>query len=464
MIHYNYTAFLQRYTLGIEACLKTDKRNFIIRRACHLLIDFDEYTQHQALKFWCDKFKLSLSVLESYITGKEIIFESDTEKLREFLSAFTINENEITGQLDIEYNDYAYTVDELEILVDEAGLSTSTLKKLLKSTNKNITVVTVYNPLNTLFLKLADNYNGEPLIHQLADCIKAYDFGDEPPGFYQNRLVYIFHKWLCKAAGQAFHISANDVMLLWVDPLGGTGKSRLNNWLFSLPELQQYYLKIGENESFMEFKIISKSKFAIDFDEMPLNKKRYMAFKSHIASETGQHYSKLSKTYESYIRQVNFIGSSNQANRERQRGYLFDDDSAMMRRIAPVEIEGSIQWERYLKDIDLSQLWGQAATEILKAKENNNNNLLNWQCDYIDLRRQNARYVSKESDERQQILSTVLSCKIGEGRLLSAGEILAELTKKSVKTNLNKYQLGNFLAANGYTYGRVRNIKGWWVK
>jgi hypothetical protein len=465
MRHYNYTAFLQRTTIAIERNLQTNRRTFVIRRCCQLLNKFDDYLRFQALTTWSEKFTLSHKVLESYVKGIFTVKLSNTERLREFLNTFVINENEISGQLQIEQNDKLYTIDELTILCEEEDLPVYHLNKFLKSSNKNITVVKVYNPLNNLFKDFAEDYKGEPLIHQLADCIKAYDFKDKEIGFYQNRLNYYFHKWICKAAGQALHVSANDVMLLWVEPLGGSGKSYLNRWLFSLPEIQNYYIRISENESFVDMKGISKAKFAIDWDELPLSRKRYISFKSHIAAEAGQQYNKHNKSYESYNRQVNFLGSTNKANKGKQPGYLLEDDSAMMRRIAPIEIEGRIDYAKYTKDIDLKQLWGQAAAEILSAQKTGNKSLLTWEIDYSDLREQNSRYISLDpKDNRQIIKDTFAKGDPGNGQILSATQMLQDMKARGIKTAMNAFELGCFLARNNYIPGRNHNCKGWWIK
>ncbi|GAI79562.1 unnamed protein product, partial [marine sediment metagenome] len=130
--------------------------------------------------------------------GKDRDELTNSERLREFLCTFKMSENEISGQLLIHREGIEYTYDELCIMVDEEGIKSYNMNKFLKSNNKNITVVNVYNPLNEFFQELAENYQGEPLIHQLASCIHAFDFGDRKNGYYQERLDYYFHKWLCK--------------------------------------------------------------------------------------------------------------------------------------------------------------------------------------------------------------------------------------------------------------------------
>lgn len=463
-MRYNFTAFMQRSTMSIQSNANTEKRQFVIRRACRLLNRFDDYNKHLAITEWGKQFRISEKVLRAYTNGERNAILSNTEKLREFLSQFKITENEISGQLTIERDDVFYTYDELTILVEEEQIRTWNLKKLLNSANKNITVVKTENPLQNMFRELAENYRGEPLIHQLASCIKAHDFGDQENGYYQQRLEKYLHKWLCKAAGQALHVGANDAMLLWIEPFGGSGKSQLNQWLFSLPELNQYYIKISENESFMDMKGISKSKFAIDWDELPLNQKRYLMFKSHISADGGQVYSKATKGYHTYTRQVNFIGSTNKANRDRQRGFLFDEDAAMMRRIVSVEIEGQIKYQKYLKDINLQQLWGQAASDIISAQDSKNKGLLTWENDWDELRYQNKRYVNTQEQDPKILLSMFSPMPKGAGRFLSASEILNESISRGATFNLNEVQMGKFLSKNGYEKCRNKKRFGYWVK
>jgi predicted P-loop ATPase len=463
-MRYNYSAYLQRNTMAIRANINTSNRQFVLRRACELLNKFDDYCKHLALTEWCKQFRLSEKMLRSYISGDESAKLTHTEMLREFLSTFVITENEISGYLSIERSGTEYTFDELTILVEEEGLKQCNLKKLLKPSNKNITVVKLENPLNNMFKDLAEQYRGEPLIHQLADCITAYDFGDKNNGYYQQRLSCFFHKWLCKAAGQALHIGSNDAMLLWIEPFGGSGKSQINQWLFSLPEFQQYYIKIGEVEPYIDMKKISRSKFAIDWDELPLTIKRYLMFKSSISSDSGQVYSRVTKSYEPYTRMVNFIGSTNKANRDKQRGFLLDDDAAMMRRIVPIEIEGQINYKKYTKDIDLKQLWGQAASDILNAQAAGNKKLLTWECDWENLREQNKRYVNKAVTDPKIITSVFQPAQKNQGTLLTSREIINKLQERGIKLFVNEMEIGHFMSKFGYEKGRNKKGRGFWVK
>ncbi|MCF6241295.1 MAG: hypothetical protein L3J74_08125 [Bacteroidales bacterium] len=348
-------------------------------------------------------------------------------------------------------------------MLEAEKYETKHLKRFLNPANKNITVVKMFNPLKDLMQKLAAAYKGEDLIGELAECIPATNFNTGKN--YQKRLEYYLRKWLYKAAGQAMNIGKNDAMLLWVEPLGGFGKSYINKWLFSLPEFKNYYVRIGENASFIDMAGISRGKFIIDWDELPLSKKRYLAFKSSIAATEIQSYNKKTKNYETYIRNVNYIGSTNKANRERQKGYLLDDDDAMKRRIIPIDLTGRIDYQRYTKDIDLYQLWGQAASGILQAQKNNNKNLLTWECDWDDLREENRRYVNANNNISMNIvLSSIKPAEQGTGVLMSASEIIDMLNFKGIKHKLTPERIGRTLSKYGYIEGRTYKKRGYWVK
>jgi len=461
---YNYTAYMQRTTAAIQKNLNNHMRNHTIKRACELLSRFEPYLQQEAVNIWTDEFKISKKLLTGYLAGESKPDITPADELREYLMTFNIRQNEITGEQIISKEKKYYTVEELEFLLESEKYDTKHLKRFLNAANKNITVVKMYNPLRDFFRKLADNYKGEPLISQLAACIPANEFGDKEPGHYQKRLEYYLRKWLMKAAGQAMNIGRNDAMLLWVEPLGGSGKSYINRWLFSLPEFKEYYVRIGENASFIDMAGIAKGKFIIDWDELPLSKKRYQTFKSSIAAEEFQIYDKKTKTYRSFNRMVNFIGSTNKANRERQKGYLLDDDDAMKRRIIPIDLKGRIDYERYTREIDLYQLWGEAAAGILQAKRNKNKQILTYECDWDDLREQNRRYVNlNDKTSLNVVISIVKPAESGKGLLMSSSEIVDYLTHKGIKHSLTPEKIGRLLARYQYPQGRTGNKRGYWV-
>jgi predicted P-loop ATPase len=460
----NYVAYVARNTMAIEKNLNTNLRIPVLKRACELLYRFDDYLQEQAINEWIEKFNLSKKLLLGFLNGESKPELSKADELKEYLLTFDIRQNEVTGEIIIEKNKKRYTLDELKLILDIENYDIKHLDKLLDSGNKNITVTKQFNPLNDFFLSLADKYKGEQLISELAACIPAMEFGDKPDGSYQKRLEYFLRKWLYKAAGQALGITKNDAMLLWIEGTGGSGKSRINQWLFSLPEFDNYYLQIKENAAFIDMAGISKGKFIVDWDELPLPQKRYLMFKSYIASENMQTYNKKSKVYETFTRRVNFIGSTNKCNKGKQPGFLIDDDDAMKRRIIPIELFGRIDYQRYLKSVDLYQLWGEAAAGILQAQKANNKDLLTWENDWNDLREQNNRYVnSKEFADDTIFFRFFKPANFGEGRLISASDMLLQLSKNGIKTKYIPATLGRLLSEK-YNKGRKGNYFGYWIK
>ena len=52
----------------------------------------------------------------------------------------------------------------------------------------------------------------------------------------------------------------------------------------------------------------------------------------------------------------------------------------------------ALNYQKYTKDINLEQLWGQAAADIIHANENQNKKILTWETDWDDLRLENTKY------------------------------------------------------------------------
>lgn len=464
--YYNYQAFVQRFTNALNIHRKTEKKEFILKRGCQLATRFDLYSRNELFTNWSENFNINKKILENWSKGDFEVRLTPTEKLQEFLSSFDILENSITKELIISKGEKIFTFDELLIEAEEQKLSTKNITKILDVENKNITVVQKFNPLKDFFEEVIENYNGEPVISKLSKTITAYNFEDKrKTEYYQKRLEYYLHKWLCMAAGQGLGLLTNNAMLLLIEGVGGSGKTYIWNWLFSLDIFKEMYYVIGENESFKNWKNLANQKFAINWDELPLQPQNYQAFKSNIAATELRIYNKKNKKYEYKQRNVNYCGSTNKTNRAEQRGYLLDEDLAMQRRIIPLEIIGRINYKEYLK-LDLKQLWGEAASSILAAHKTNNQNLLSWECDWEDLRKENQKYIDTRSkDFTSVMLQMFKSVKEGEGELMSSSEIYEAVKQTGVNCkHINIVGLGKILGLNGFIQKRKGYKRGWWVK
>jgi hypothetical protein len=247
-------------------------------------------------------------------------------------------------------------------------------------------------------------------------------------------------------------------MLLWIDPIGGAGKSYLNNWLFSLAEMKQYYMPIRENKSYFPMEIYSSSYIAVDWDELPLSTQRYLMFKSYIAAEGRKVYNSKTKQNDNYERIMSFIGSTNKGNRNHHPGFLLDDDDAMKRRIFAAEIN-KINYQKYTKDIELSQLWGEVITNSLKIFTENKN-AMSWESDWADFRQYNSRYVNEAVNIDRLIHQKILKAAKDDGVIMSAAEILNLFPN----AELNTTEIGIKLRVLGFEYSRKAYKRGWRVK
>ena len=479
---YNYIRFHQVYTMAIGKKLHSVRRNEIIQRACKLLNRFKPYQQDATINEWIATFRVTEAVLRNYMLGKTSAPEDVTpiELLRSYLAQYSIRINAITGDYIIEKNGKFFTEEELELNAESdclihtlkgshpvRGLS-GKLKKLLNVDNTNIRVVDPFNPFKELFERLAAEYRGDKMIEAFCTYLPAHEFGDkEQSNFYKQQMDYFVKKWLCIAAGMAMGITVNDAMLLWLDPVGGFGKSYLNAWLFSLPEFREYYLRIGAIESYQDTKGISKSKFVLDYDELPLSQKRYLEFKSAIAALDVQKYAKGNQRYNSAKRLVNYVGSSNKANRLGQPGFLLQDDAAMRRRIIPLEIGAKInyavQTNGYMT-IDLYQLFGQAASEILRAEKEGNRTFMTWESDHDRLREMNLRYVDNgDAGIEKEILRRFPRANESDGKLMQPIEMIRILKSEGIKIDMQPQKLGLILKNEGYIHDR-NGVRGWRIK
>jgi len=467
--YYNFSAFFQRYSQAIAKNIGTIMRNDTLRRACQLLNRFEEFQQEKAIRQWANDHRISTDMLRSFITGevKDVELTASQRTREELMVHYVINQNVINQEYTIFYDGELIQMDELEVNLDDKALSTRHLKKFLKRENTKITVVNGINPLKDFFYQLAAEYKGEKMIDLLVDCMPIMDFGDRPKGYYEKRARYMVKKWLVKVVLQTLEFETNEVMLLFLEPNSGSGKSRLVRWLYSLPEFSGYTKLVLERESFMDFKTLSYTKLFIDFDELPLTKNRYTAFKSYIAAENVDTYDSKTKKHSQKPKYLNFIGSTNYCNRAGQVGFLLDNDDAIKRRMGTVELNGKIDYVRYLKEVNLRQLWGEAAAMAIQAQKTGNKQLLTWEVDKDELIEFNRRYVNIEAATPEQVISShfppVLNgepCKI-----MQASEMLAQLDAFGVKHNLNPISLGIHLAQKNYTPARKNDsTHGWKIR
>lgn len=462
-MYYNSQAFEHRYTSAIKINLHNDKKLFIIKRACKLLRNFDNYTQSNIIKNWSQQFNITEKLLRHYIHSNDVYELSASEQLKEYLANYEIKINDISKEIFVYKNKERITLQELYFFANEKNYKTKNLKLFLNPENTKISVVKKFNPLKDFFLQLADEYNGENTIKLLTNNLTTYNFDNERlTEHYQKRMHRYIHKWLCKVVAQTFEYTINDAMLLFIEVVGGKGKSRLTKWLFSLPELKNYFHRIKDLTDYNSLNKLNNQKLVIDYDELPLSKIKYQAFKGTIASEDNNFYDKKSQKFTSTFRQINFIGSTNKGNRNGHKGFILDNDSAFMRRVIPIELT-AINWQKYTKEVDLRQLWAQAVHDVMLAKKNNNTDLLLWnEKDWADMRAENKKYMNFEI--KDLLFVYISPAEKSKGKLMSSSEILKFLKSKGKNINSTADSLGRLLASNGFKRSFKSKGRGWWVK
>jgi len=473
---YNNYVFSQRYTSAILRAEGT-KKNKLLKRACSLLRAFDEYIQDEILDSWSELFKLPKTVLENYVNGKEKEIDNVDELINYLNFEFKFKQDIIKKELEIYKisNNSKYTIDELKLEITRNKLPTSYLKTILNPENTNYSITETYNPMKEFLLNLGKNYQGDNVIEKVANCIPAYNFEDEKlTEHYTNRKNYLFKKWIIKTTAQFLDFNHNESFLLWLSKDGGSGKSWLNRWLYSVFN-KKYIEVIRVNDEYKPLINLASYNAFIDFDELPLQKSQDQKIKSYLSSNESKQHIKGSTNKSVVLKRYGvFLGSSNKVNRGGAVGYLHEFDGGVFRRFSPIELGGKIDYETYTK-LDINQFWGQAVLEtqklIEKFKHGNlkekqeAKNWLTWENDVQDLVKENFRYLNNHTIKNKGIiLDYIQPSNIEDAEFLSSSQIIKRLNKKKIELNINPVQLGLILSKNSFI-GKHNGIKkGWYVK
>lgn len=472
----DFHGFNQRIINGLTKSLRTNNLNIVIKRACNGLKNYDEHIQQNTIKLWSERFNIPISYFQSRLTGEEEHVKklSSIELMQNELLKYTIEQDKLLKSLTITDNITGEELqkNELKYRLKKAGLkfSKEDFDNVLEPLNKTITVVKQVNPIKQIFEDFAQNYRGGEHIQELANSIPIEEFKDEekPEGYYRKKMEYFLRKWLYLTAGQALGICSNHAMLLWVCGTGGTGKTYLNRWLGEeIKALTPYYTEIIGAGEYAPYGRLAIEKFFLNFDELPLGKKRYNEFKGIVSSDTVQIYSKTVQRRITYDKLGVFLGSTNKSNRDGYDGYMTENDGGMMRRIIPIELppDSRIDWKRYTK-IDVEQLWGEAANGIIQAHKMGNENMLTYtKEDHEYLKEANKRYMSIQvSNAKPYLKQFIKDAPLNHNNLKSSSEIMDFITKKGYKVGETTTALGMMLSKAGFKRGRRGDKRGYFIE
>lgn len=247
------------------------------------------------------------------------------------------------------------------------------LKKIITSVNQT----KPYNPIKEYFEALEGKYCGISHIDLLCTFLKAHDYGDKPEGYYQSRLVYTLRKWLVASVACVMGIHANDACLMVVNMDGGIGKSSLLEYL--VPDvLKSYYSRSVKD---MNYPDMFTTNFVIQFDEMVgISKSTAEEFKNILSSKHINVSKRFTTTKQRY---ASACGTSNKD--AEHGGFLLPEMS--LRRFAVNHID-HIDWEEYIKVVDVDQIWAEAVMLLSQ------NFKYVWdRHDYIEFEEYNSRFL-----------------------------------------------------------------------
>lgn len=254
----------------------------------------------------------------------------------------------------------------------------SILKKILASPNH----ITTFNPITDYLNSLAGQWKGVSHIDKLCSCVKARDFGDKTEGYYQDRFIRIFRKWLTASVACSLGVKENDAMIGFIHHDEGIGKTRLIKFL--VPQaLKAYYRQSSKDDKYFNLQVAFSQNFIINFDETN-------GITKNNAEDLKQTLSEISyvlslKNTNSVPRMGNGAFTSNKT--KEMGGFLHPNMG--YRRWACVEID-SIDWHTYVETVDIDQVWAEA---FVLFKNADFNYVWDKETDFNEFQEYNRRYL-----------------------------------------------------------------------
>lgn len=284
--------------------------------------------------------------------------------------------------------EYTYDVqfNDIYIAMVEAGIpvSQSFLKVLITSPNH----ITMFNPIREYFNRISGTYAGTSHIDKLCSYLRAHDFGDkDQPEYYQNRLQYIFKKWIVASAACALEIRPNDVSLGLINSIEGSGKTTLISFL--VPEELKDYYKLSDKETRgFDMQQEYTRNFIINFDEfVGITKSNAELFKK-VQSAGKLNILKQGSAFTGEVPRI--ASSAFTTNKTTEMGGFLTPQMGY-RRFGAVEIDHINK--NYSNVINVDQIWAEA---IMLLDEKGFSYIFD-EKDYHDFQEYNARYMVQTS-------------------------------------------------------------------
>jgi len=331
-----------------------------------------------------------------------------------FLNNFSIKEKSKRGA-ELSKTDLRLILKSNNIRIPQPDLTS-----ILNSQIPNFKVSTNHNPVHDYLEDL--KYDGNSHIEKLSEFINPVNHDNNKTDFHKIRFRKYFKKWFVAMVATALGLSKNDVMFIIVQKEGGTGKTGFIEYLSSAPGLIDYCKSITKNNYKTDILKETTRNILLIFDELAALNPRYInTFKSEISQAKIK--TKFSYNPDEIIlpRLGSFAGTTN-FNKEKG-GFIQINDKGLMRRLFCIENAGQINWQKYIKEIDINQLYAEAINLI---KHTDYDYVFNPE-DFSDFEKYNRRYL--KNAKISEIISEYYEPSKSDAELvyLNATNIKAEL-------------------------------------
>jgi len=322
------------------------------------------------------------------------------------------------------------------------------LRKILKSGYH----ITTFNPITDYINSLEGAWKGESHIEKFCKHIVVRDFGDKDPGYYQERFVRIMKKWMVASIACSLGVKENDAMLGFIHSKEGIGKTRILKFLVPKP-LVAYYIQSSKEDRYFDITAAFTQNFIVNFEE-------FNGITKNNADQVKQTLSAnefvMSKRDTNAVPRIGNGAFTSNKNKE-MGGFLHP--SMGYRRWACIELE-SINWKKYIAEVDNHQMWAEAMVLFKNADFD-----YIWsESDFIEFKEYNNRYLI-ETNANKLVKEYYRIPEDGEESIhMQPLEILQELRKakklnNSNGTNVSEVTIGMALSAMGFEH-KMKKVQG----
>jgi predicted P-loop ATPase len=346
--------------------------------------------------------------------------------------------------------DYSFppSFDDISLHLAGEGFSINDtiLKKILRSPNQ----MTTYNPIHDYLEGLKGKYGGESHIDLLASHLVARDFGDQEPGYYQDRLRRILRRWLVATAACALGVKPNDVALGFLQLEEGSGKTFLTRFLVPAI-LKDFYLISQRAQAVFNMEEAFTRNLIVNFDELVgINNRSADEFKKVLSDSDI-----LVKIPRDPFPKVmpRMASAMFTTNRVAELGGFLTEHLGY-RRFACLELSSIDQ--SYSQKVNVDQIWAEA---VMLMNQDSFHYVFTME-DYESFRQYNLRY-QVETLAMKYLKLYVDHPDEESGEWLSAGEILQRLNHKKFissedRMKMSREKLGEALRTLKFDRRNIR--------